>query len=115
MVSFEEFWDKLKKELMTGTKNNEDKRWYWIIPKWSIAEGVRGELSCRYDGGDTVHFKTANERWVGADRTEFETLYKEWDEYSKNKVERAWLSRDLHLRRTSYTIPTLKHFERLMR
>ena len=115
MVSFEVFWGRLKNELMTGRKDNTDKKWYSTIPKWSSAGRVEGDLSCRYtDGEDIVQFKTKNGRWASADRTDFETLYNEWVQYSQEKLERSRLRRDLNLRK-SYTIPTLKHFERLMR
>ena len=115
MVTFEVFWGSLKREMMTWPKQIEDRYRYSTIPKWSSAGRVEGDLSCRYtDGEDMVQFKTKNGRWASADRTDFETLYNEWFQYSQEKFERSRLRRDLNLRK-SYTISTLKHFERLMR
>ena len=115
MVSFEEFWRRMKKEMGAWPKpNNEDRYRYSTIPKRSAAEKVSGNLSCRYaDGEDMVQYKTKNDRWASADQTDFETLYNDWNQYSQEKLEKSRLRRDLN-RRTSYTIPTLFHFEHLM-
>lgn len=116
MVPFEEFWERMKKEMMTWPKQNNDDRYrYSKIPRWSSAGRVEGKpLSCRYaDGEDMVQYKTKNDRWASADRTDFETIYNDWDQYIQG-LERSRLKHDLN-RRNSYTIPTLKHFERLMR
>lgn len=117
MVSFEVFWDRLKNELMTGRKDNTDKKWYWAIPKWSFVGRVSGKpLSCIYEGGDIVYFKTGNDtKTVSAHKDEFENLYAVWGEYIEG-ADRSGLEREgRKLRRLTYTIPILKHFERLMR
>jgi hypothetical protein len=113
-VPFEVFWDRLKNELMTGRKDNTDKKWYWTIPKWSSAGRVSGKpLSCIYEGDDIIYFITGNDRKTSAHKDEFEKFYPEWEQYCEGK-ERSEIERELNLRKTSYTIPTLRHFKHLM-
>lgn len=115
MVSFEIFWERIKKEMMAWPKQDEDRYRYPTIPKWSSAGKVQGNLLCRYiEGEDQVQYKTKNGRWKTAQRTDFETLYNDWPQYSQEKLERSRLRRDLN-KSNSCTIPILKYFERLMR
>jgi hypothetical protein len=116
MVPFEVFWDRLKKELMTESKKSEDGKWHWIIPKWSFEGRANGKLSCLYEGGDIVYFKTENDtRTVSAHKDEFERLYPEWEEYCKGWATSSYLNKELKLKRLTYTVPTSHHFEHLMR
>lgn len=116
MVPSEVFWDRLKKELMTESKKSGDRKWNWIIPKWSFEGKVEGDLSLiYYEGNDMIHFITSNDRETSAFKDEFERLYPEWEDYCKGWATSSYLRNELKLKKLTYTVPTLHHFKRLMR
>ncbi|MBI3809205.1 MAG: hypothetical protein HY284_01940 [Nitrospirae bacterium] len=112
MVTFETFWDRLQRELKEG-KEIEGK-WFWKIPKWSVAERVHGDIILLYEGKNVITFQTGRDNVRPVHKGEFGRVYEHWDDYKKDRIGRSFFVKELKIPNMTWIIPVLKHFEKLM-
>jgi hypothetical protein len=116
MVSFDQFWQRLKSELskLLGPQPGVHVR---TIRKWSQYQGYfDGEFGLLYRGGDVIVCETAttNNVRTGISTAEIRKVYKVWPGYRAGTVTKSDIVHDMGIQNASWIVPLLKEYEYLM-
>ncbi len=116
MLTFDEFWPKLKAEFSKAPSRKSGVH-LLTIPKWSQFRGpMHGEFTLVYRGGDTIWCDTAStDSWrSGVSAAEFRKVYEAWEDYRANRKKRTYIVHELGVQNATWIIPILKSYEHLM-
>jgi len=115
MVSFNEFWSRLKDGLsrLPEAEGMHMER----IGKWSQQRDYFGEpFLLFYRGGNVIECEIADTnkvRSIGSG--EFRKVYGVWQGYRSGEIRRSHIAHELGVQNASWIIPILKAYEHLMR
>jgi hypothetical protein len=116
LVAFDRFWERLKKEL-SRLPGPDPSAHVARIRKWSRhQEYFGGDFTLLYRGGSIISCNTATtdggRRQISV--SEIRQVYEVWPDYRAGRVRRNHIVHDLGVHNTSWIIPILREYERLM-
>ncbi len=116
MVTFEEFWSRLKAEFSNAASPKPGVHAF-PIKKWSQYSGeMPGKFTVIYEGGNAVSCDTEKtNNWRNIPQSEFRKVYEVWQDYRAGRKNRKFIMHGLGVENGTWVIPILYRYEHLMK
>lgn len=116
MVSFEQFWRRLRNEF-SKLPGPEPRVHVGTTRKWSEHSGnLRSSFAFLYKGGNVIYCETETTKKLRTiSKAELQKVYGVWPDYLERRIGRSYIVRDLGVQNTSWIIPIPHEYENLMK